>query len=121
MLRLSLQKKHLKQTTSFEKQNARVANEMKKSEISKSSAHLALGHNTIMPFSMLQGYREAATQHLRRIADYIEMGEGVWYTMEGSHLVFKDGLNDPETQEAGPYLTSFRYLSIRTRFTVTHM
>lgn len=108
MFRLSLQRKYAKQTTSFDRQNARVADTMKKSPISQASSHLALGHNTIMPFSMLEVYRKSATQHMRRIADYLEMGEGVWYTIEGNNIVFRDGAADPETQSPGPYLTSFR-------------
>ena len=108
MLRLAVQRMHARKMTSFEKRNARIEAEIRKSVISTYSEHLAMGFNTILPFDMLEQFQTASLSHFSRIADYIELGEGVWYTIQGSNVVFKDGKMDEEAQEPGPYMTSFR-------------
>lgn len=107
-----MQRKHIQKITSFDRQNSRVDTTLKQSEISKASDHLALGFNTILPFDLFEAYPSACKNHLMRIADYVELGQGHWYSIEGRNLVFHDGKTDPDTREAGPPLTSFRYVLV---------
>lgn len=42
--------------------------------------------------------------HLKRIIDYISIGEGHWWTREGDWLVFYDGDDEPNELTDGPEL-----------------
>ena len=45
--------------------------------------------------------------HCKRIADHLELGEGVWWKREVDTLVFFDGDREPATRPEGPPLMSF--------------
>ena len=107
MFRLALQRVYKDELTAFEKQNAKVESELKKSIISTSSDQLRLGVNTILPISMLTEMKTAALSHFYRISDYIELGPNVWYTVEDNHIIFHDGKDDPESRD-GPIMTHYR-------------
>ena len=44
---------------------------------------------------------------LMRIADYLECGKGVWWTLNGTTVVFKDGHDEPDDHAEGPRLMHF--------------
>ena len=108
MFRLSVQRiKNLK-LTSFEKQNQRVSQLLSRSVISKSSATLTLGSNTVLPTALLNQHHTASLSHMRRIADYIELGAGVWFTANEDFVEFHDGATEPNFRQEGPRLSHFR-------------
>ena len=45
--------------------------------------------------------------HLKRLADYVELGENVWWIRDGDWLEFYDGDDQPNTREEGPIFMSF--------------
>lgn len=109
MFRLALQRKHENEMTAFEKQNARVEQEIKKSIISTSSDQLSLGRQTIYSFDMLAESPTSSLSHFYRISDFLELGENVWYKVEGNHIVFMDGSDDPDSRDEGPLMMHHRY------------
>ena len=50
----------------------------------------------------------AALEHFKRIADYLELGEGVWYKCHDSEIEFLDGSQEEDYKGAGPVKTHFR-------------
>ena len=62
------------QLSSFDKQSQHVSQMLARSMISTSSTALALGANTIIPMSLLQQNLTSSMSHLRRVADYVELG-----------------------------------------------
>jgi len=50
----------------------------------------------------------AALHHFNRIADYLKLGEGMWYTMQEGAIEFHDGDSSPSSHDAGPVLAHFR-------------
>lgn len=59
-------------------------------------------------FRLLANNTTSSLQHLKRIADYLELGESVWYKSHETAIEFFDGFNEPESREEGPILTHFR-------------
>ena len=104
------------QMTSFEKQNQRVNQLLSQSVISKSSSTLSLGSNTLLPTALLNQHHTASLSHMRRIADYIELGAGVWFTANEDFVEFHDGVTEPNFRPEGPRLCHFRYLQPLCRF-----
>ena len=52
--------------------------------------------------------------HLKRISDYLLIGEGIWWHQETDtgYLVFHDGDAEPEFPEEGPALRDFQTESL---------
>ena len=112
MFRLTVQRMKTYQHTSFDKQNQHVSQMLARSTISTSSTALALGANTIIPMSLLQQNLTSSLSHMQRVADYIELGQGFWYTANQEFIEFHDGFKEPNFRAEGPRLTHFRYSSI---------
>ncbi|CAC5415677.1 unnamed protein product [Mytilus coruscus] len=53
------------------------------------------------------------TSHLKRIADFMICGKGVWWMMEDGNIVFFDGPDDPQFHREGPTLHHFRSSSLK--------
>ena len=45
--------------------------------------------------------------HLKRIADFLCRGCGVWWKIEGEYLIFNDGDNEENFKDKGPPLMTF--------------
>jgi len=58
--------------------------------------------------SFLKAHKTATLHHFRRIADFLEIGEGVWFKVHDGGVEFKDGKNCPDNYNSGPILTHFR-------------
>ena len=52
--------------------------------------------------------RTSALEHLKRISDYLELGETVWYRVHDSAIEFLDGFEEPSQRDEGPTPTHFR-------------
>ena len=52
--------------------------------------------------------KNAALTHFKRIADYLEVGEGWWYQSNEDSIEFFDGEICPGSLCAGPAKTHFR-------------
>ena len=111
MFRLTVQRMKTVQLTSFDKQNQRVSQLLTQSVISKGSSALTLGSNTILPASLLQLNATSSLSHLQRIADFIELGQGVWYTANSDYIEFYDGFDEAKFRAEGPRLTHFRQVN----------
>ena len=95
--------------SSFDKQNLRICHELQRSVISKGSSTLTLGFNTMLSADLMSQNQTATLSHLQRIADYIELGPNVWYTIhEDNTLEFHDGCSEPQTRPEGPPMTHYR-------------
>ena len=57
---------------------------------------------------LLKVNQTAALEHFKRIADYLELGEGVWYKCHDSEIEFLDGSQEEDYKGAGPVKTHFR-------------
>ena len=107
MVRLALQRLHANKITSFEKQQSRIEAEIKRSIISTASGHVVIGSRTVFRGDLIERFPAATLSHLQRIADYLEVGKRVWYTLEDNDIVFRDGKDDLNSQDAGQCMTSF--------------
>jgi len=56
----------------------------------------------------LTTHKTAALHHFKRVADYLELGEGTWYSMREGAIEFHDGDSSPSSHDAGPVLAHFR-------------
>ena len=81
---------------------------MSKSPISKASHSLSLGANTVFTSLFFDENKSAVLSHLKRIADFIELGPGNWYVVHEGALEFLDGFHEQDFQAVGPRLTHFR-------------
>ena len=81
---------------------------LSKSPISKASHSLSLGTNTVFTSSFFDANKTAVLSHLKRIADFIELGPGNWYVVHEGALEFLDGFHEQDFQAVGPRLTHFR-------------
>ena len=112
MFRLSVERlKDKNILTAFYKQQRQVLRmEQKKSHISNASSGLTkMGLNTVIPHAMLEQYQTASLEHLRQVSDYLELGQGVWYSSDDTAITFFDGADCPESRPEGPVKMHFRY------------
>ena len=112
MFRLSVERlKDKNILTAFYKQQRQVFRmEQKKSHISNASSGLTkMGLNTVIPHAMLEQYQTASLEHLRQVSDYLELGQGVWYSSDDTAITFFDGADCPESRPEGPVKMHFRY------------
>jgi hypothetical protein len=77
--------------------------------ISQASGGLGLGRNTTFTNTMLATNQTSALNHFQRIADYLELGPDVWYTVESTGIVFHDVEGEPDQRQQGPTKAHFRY------------
>lgn len=61
-------------------------------------------------YRLLSANRTASLTHLKRIADFLELGPGRWYKVHETAIEFLDGFEEQDTNEQGPTRTHFRYL-----------
>lgn len=57
---------------------------------------------------------DSLQQHLMRVADYVECGEGVWWTMEGPYITFFDGSDAEDKKKEGPRTFDFKTENLQT-------
>ena len=55
--------------------------------------------------------KTAALQHLKRVSDFLELGDGVWYRVHDTGIEFHDGFDELAYRDEGPIRTHFRYVS----------
>lgn len=67
-----------------------------------------LGGNTIISHKRMEKYKTATLSHLRRVADYLERGCGVWFKIHNEAVEFLDGDAEQDFRIQGPAKTSFR-------------
>ena len=84
------------------------------SKISKFAQHLPDMPNTTLGPDVLATEKYQA--HLERIADYLVLGEGVWWHVdkETNCIEFHDSCNEPEYRDAGPPLYHFRSSTLKS-------
>lgn len=82
--------------------------ETQQSKISKFAEQLPKSKNTEIYGSLLKS--EFYQAHLERIADYLIVGEGVWWhkDLENNSIVFHDCDSEPDWRAEGPALQHFR-------------
>ncbi|XP_071138377.1 uncharacterized protein [Mytilus edulis] len=51
--------------------------------------------------------------HLERIADFMAVGRGIWWSFDNGGIVFHDGPNDPSDRSEGPTLHHFRSSNLK--------
>ena len=51
--------------------------------------------------------------HLIRLADYIELGPGIWWKRDGDYIEFFDGDDELDMREEGPIFLSFETHSLQ--------
>ena len=76
-----------------------------KSEISKLSSYF--GPLKRSSFNLNEYNDQLWKAHLKRIADFLAVGEGKWWTRKGNVIEFHDGDEDPDTLPDGPELMEF--------------
>lgn len=86
-------------STSFDRQE---------SALTQAASGVAQGANTVISSSFLTSNKTATLNHFRRIADYLELGHGVWYKVENSTITFFDGATELDYRTEGPTLAHFR-------------
>lgn len=59
--------------------------------------------------------------HLKRIADFMLAGEGIWWSKNGEDVEFFDGVDEPCTRPEGPELHNFRSSDLQKRANVHHI
>lgn len=82
------------------------------SQIKSLSTALGPMENTIFPKSMLQNAAQHYQAHLEQISDYLIHGPGVWWKETPEGIMFLDGSNESDYQDAGPTLQHFRSTSL---------
>lgn len=109
MFRLAIERDECTANTSFEDQQAHFTKMMKKSIISTASCGLRIGQNTIISHTSLSENLTASLNHLKRISDFIERGDGIWYKSHSNGAIeFFDGVENENQRVEGPRLTHFR-------------
>ena len=73
--------------------------------VSKAAHLLPEEENTVFDSTWIR--RPDFVYHLQRIPDYVKPGENVWWHLEGTSIVFKDGHNEADSQDPGPKLMNF--------------
>jgi len=51
---------------------------------------------------------------MARIAEYLHLGEGLWWHHDGEDIIFHDSNTDLEFQPEGPLPSNFRSSSLKT-------
>ena len=92
--------------SSYEQQEQDIS----RSLISLASHVVEFQKNTRLTNEFLREHQTAALHHLKRIADYLELGPGVWYQVDGVGITFFDSEEEPNVRSEGPAKTSFRWL-----------
>lgn len=101
-------KKEAKAASGFDPER-QLRNALALSSIRRASSGLRLGSNSYIPNSLMALYHTASLQHLKKISDYIEVGQEVWYKADECGLAFYDGQDErPETLQLGPRKSNFR-------------
>ena len=72
------------------------------------SRAVATGQNTIIPDSLLEAFQTATICFYKGIADYLELGKGIWFKRHGNVTEFLDGFNEPASHPQGPRKTHYR-------------
>lgn len=109
LFRIAVQRKGNHTTAaSFDTQNRRINDYAEKSIISKASTGVYLGRNTIVSHNKLAENTTASISHFKRVADFLELGDGVWYKVHPTAIEFLDGYHEPASRKEGPTLTHFR-------------
>ena len=97
-----------------EKRNDRSENFNKQeSMISKQARLLPDAVNTIIPTSTIKTRSSLMQAHCRRISDFLELGENVWWYCKDGHIRFLDG---PEPVGHSPSLHHFRSSSLKAEY-----
>ena len=84
------------------------------SDVSKLASALPSFPNTLFSSNFLKKHSRSWQAHLEKIADFLVVGEGVWWTRdsEGS-IQFFDGIGNEEEHEEGPHVHHYRSSSFK--------
>ena len=85
-----------------QKLQRRPNSSQEESIVSKVSHLLPTEENTRFDASWIR--RPDFQFHLQRIPDFLKHGENVWWSLEGTTIIFKDGQNEMQSQSPGPRL-----------------
>lgn len=83
------------------------------STISKQAKLLPARKPTTLTMQLIQRYPSLVQSHFQRIADYIILGEDVWWCVDSQKMVFHDGPGDEDNRSLGPHLRHFRSASLK--------
>lgn len=87
--------------------------QQQESIISKQSRLLPKRGGSIFPDSILKKRSSLVQAHMERIADFLVMGEGIWWKFDGDGVIFADGPDDPTHHLEGPSLHHFRSSNLK--------
>ena len=68
---------------------------------------LYIDKNENSKFYIKEFQSDVLVLHLKRIADFLCHGCGVWWKIEGEYLIFNDGDNEENFKDKGPPLMTF--------------
>lgn len=83
------------------------------SQVQIASKGLAPFHRTKLEVEFVQKHLRSWQAHLTRISNYMLLGEGVWWKVEGSHYIFFDGDSDPNFKKEMTELPHFRSTGLK--------
>ena len=105
----------LRRLKAQEMQDSGKKDSYKKQEslVSKESSRVQKIGRTVLNWQMIGQHPHLIQCHFERVADYVCLGNGVWFSVEDEGIVMKDGPFD-ESNEAGPSVQHFRSSSVQT-------
>ena len=69
--------------------------------------------NTVVPYEFMARKPRVWHAHLERIADFLLLGEGVWWSQEEEGICFNDGPQKPSKHIEGPQMHHFRSSTLK--------
>ena len=82
------------------------------SRVNKAAANIRTYQGTTITSSLIESSLSSWQMHLKRIAPYLVMGMGIWWSIKDGNYHFCDADNDPDNHDEGPSLLHFRDTTI---------